>query len=124
MDQLQPGDRVLAADPATGALTYTTFTQHTHAVAWEMSTFLAITTSLSNATIKLSPSHLLFRAKVQAASSVEGNGATDTVAGGNFLKTVVAVGLTKLLTSLAFPALVDGHLGSSCQDDQRGRYHL
>ena len=109
MDQLQPGDRVLAADPATGALTYTTFTQHTHAVAWEMFTFLAITTFPSNATIKLSPGHLLFRAKVQAANSAEGNGADGTVAGSNSLRTAVAEGVTKLLTSFAFAAPVDGH---------------
>ena len=94
MDQLQPGDMVLAADPRTGALTYTTFTQSTHSLPTHIARFVAIRTSPSNMTLKLSPGHMLFRA--QQGSKVIGP--KDTVAS-----------IGKLLSRLVFPGKLAGH---------------
>ena len=93
MDQLQPGDMVLAADPKTGALTYTTFTQSTHSLPSHMASFIAIRTAPSNKTLKLSPGHMLFRAQ-------HGRGTASRSA-------VVSIG--KLLSRLIFPGKLAGH---------------
>ena len=93
MDQLQPGDMVLAADPKTGALTYTTFTQSTHSLATHMASFVAIRTSPSNKTLKLSPGHMLFRAQPGSEDVGPRN-------------TVGSIG--KLLSRLVFPGRLAG----------------
>jgi hypothetical protein len=100
VDQLQPGDKVLAADPSSGALTYTTFTQNTHSLTTHMASFVAIRTSPSNKTLKLTHGHMLFRAQqgeVEGVKNKAGLGATAV----NFLG--------KLLSKMVLPGKVAGH---------------
>ena len=61
MEQLQSGDEVLAVDPSTGELTYTTMYLDSHYNSTSSVDYLAITTSPSNATIKISADHFMYR---------------------------------------------------------------
>jgi hypothetical protein len=71
-----------------------------------VATFIAITTSPSNATIRLTPRHLLFRAK--DAASVTSTTTTDTWRR-LLVKSALVTTVTKIFTGLAFPSPVDGH---------------
>jgi hypothetical protein len=96
LSELKAGDRVLAADPTTGALVYTTFTQNTHAVKEGLASFIALTTA--HATLKLSPGHLLYRAVKQQQQQTEG----DRRGAGSFGQ------LARHMSNLVFPAALDG----------------
>jgi hypothetical protein len=69
MEQLQSGDEVLAVDPATGELTYTTMYLDSHYSSSTRGHYLAITTAPSNATIMISPEHFMYRKVAKESSS-------------------------------------------------------
>jgi len=64
MEQLQSGDEVLAVDPSTGQLTYTTMYLYSHYNNITSVNYLSITTSPSNVTIRISPDHFMYRQQV------------------------------------------------------------
>jgi len=72
MEQLQSGDEVLAVDPSTGELTYTTMYLDSHCNSTSSVDYLAITTSPSNATIKMSADHFMYRQVVAKVGSNAG----------------------------------------------------
>jgi hypothetical protein len=69
MEQLHSGDEVLALDPATGQLTYTIMYLDSHFNTSVIGNYLAITTSPSTITIKVSPEHFMYRRAGKSSSN-------------------------------------------------------